>query len=172
MNTPKLLNIRKELTHLPQEVLLNICLKLAKHKTENKELLNYLIFYSDDNQEYINDVKNFLDDGFSELPYGDYLATKVLRKVIRLMNKHIKFIGDKTKELEISIYFCELFIKKNIVKTSHKPLIGLLFRQLKRIEKLIPKLDEDLQFDYKEEFDVLIKDLKSRRPSFSMLEIN
>jgi hypothetical protein len=148
MESPKLNNIRKELNHLPKEVLAEYCLKIAKYKTENKEFLNYLLFYSDNNELYIAEIKKMLDEGFSDLPYSDYTATKVLRKLTRLMNKHIKFMGNKALELELALYFCHLFIEKSSPKTHHKPLIGLLFRQLKRIEKLIPKLDEDLQFDF------------------------
>lgn len=171
MNSPKLSSIRKELNSLPPEVLISICLKLAKYKTENKELLNYLLFYNHDKQVYINEVKKFLDDSFSNLPYSDYTATKALRKATRLMNKHIKFIAEKHLELELSLYFCELFIGKGIIKTSHKPLIGLLYRQLKRADKLIPKLEDDLQFDFQHEFDNLLELLKNNRPSFSLYDI-
>ncbi len=168
MESPKLHHIRKELNHLPKEVLAEYCLKIAKYKTENKELLNYLLFYSENNEQYIADIKNLLDEGFDNLPYSDYTTTKVLRKLTRLMNKHIKFIGNKAQELELVLYFCSLFIEKSSPKTHHKPLIALLFRQLKRIEKLIPKLDEDLQFDFQNEFTELISRLKKKRASFSL----
>lgn len=171
MNSPKLSNIRKELNSLPPEALTSICLRLAKYKTENKELLNYLLFYNDNKEEYVNEVKQFLDDSFSNLPYSDYTTTKVLRKATRLMNKHIKFIGDKHQEVGLSLYFCTLFIEKKIIKTNHKPLIGLLFRQLKRSDKIIPKLEDDLQFDFQNEFDTLLESLKDKRPSFSLYEI-
>jgi len=171
MESPKLNNIRKELNHLPKENLADYCLKIAKYKTENKEFLSYLLFYSDNNDLYISEIKKMLDEGFSDLPYSDYTATKVLRKLTRLMNKHIKFIGNKVRELELALFFCSLFIEKSSPKTSHKPLIALLFRQLKRIEKLIPKLDEDLQFDFQNEYDVVISELKKKRTSFSLNDL-
>lgn len=171
MESPKLNNIRKELNHLPKEVLAEYCLKIAKYKTENKEFLNYLLFYSDNNELYIAEIKKLLDEGFAGLPYSDYTATKVLRKLTRLMNKHIKFIGNKAQELELALYFCHLFIEESSPKTHHKPLIALLFRQLKRIEKLIPKLDEDLQFDFQHEFDTLISEFKKKRTSFSLNDL-
>jgi hypothetical protein len=85
--------------------------------------------------------------------------------------KHIKYIGEKDKECDIILSFCDEFIKHPIVTASQQALILLLFRQLKRANKIIPKLNEDLQFDYQQQFDGLIKLLKSKRKSFRMVEI-
>lgn len=171
MEAPKLNLIRKELQELPKEVLAEYCLRLAKYKTENKELLNFLLFFNEREDDYVEDVKKLLDEDFKKLPYSDYTCTKVLRKTIRIMNKHIKFMGNKVFELDLGIHFCQLFLNTGISHTSHKPLIGLLYRQLKRIYKLIPKLDEDLQFDYQQEFDALITEVKTQRNYFSMQDI-
>lgn len=171
MESPKLNNIRKEINQLSKEVLADYCLRIAKYKTENKEFLNYLLFYSDNTDSYVSEIKKLLDEGFTNLPYSDYSATKVLRKLTRLMNKHIKFIGSKVHETELAIYFCSLFIEKSSLNSHHKPLIALLFRQLKRIEKLILKLDEDLQFDFQNEFDEVIKELKKNRTSFNLNDL-
>lgn len=171
MDSPKLSNIRKEINELPKEILAEYCLKIAKYKTENKEFFNYLLFYSDNTAGYINEVKMIIDEGFDSLTYSDYNSTKVLRKLTRLMNKHIKFIAEKPSEIELALYFCSQFIDKGSPKTSHKPLIGLLFRQLKRIERIIPKLNEDLQFDYQNEFDETVNRLKMKRTSFTLNDL-
>ena len=171
MEAPKLNLIRKELQELPKAVLAEYCLRLAKYKTENKELLNFLLFFGERADEYVEDVKKLLDEDFKKVPYSDYTCAKVLRKTIRIMNKHIKFIGIKVSELDISIHFCQLFLNAGICHTTHKPLIGLLYRQLKRIYKLIPKLDEDLQFDYQQEFDALIAEVKTQRKYFNIQDI-
>src|SRR5690606_6716226 len=113
MESPKLSNIRKEINQLPKEILAEYCLKIAKYKTENKEFLNYLLFYNDNTAAYINEVKMIIDEGFDSLNYSDYTSTKVLRKLTRLMNKHIKFIADKPSEIELALYFCHQFIDKS-----------------------------------------------------------
>ena len=56
-------DLKEELTQLPAEGLVEICLRLAKFKKENKELLNYLLFESHNEQEYINAVKNEIAEG-------------------------------------------------------------------------------------------------------------
>ena len=171
MNNPKLAELKKELQYREVIELKELCLKLAKYKTENKELLNYLLFYQDRKDDYVFEVKTLLATDFENLYPSIYYVTKQLRKLIRLMNKHIKYIGEKDKEVEITLSFCELFLATDLIKSTHKALIGLLFRQLKRVNKLLPKLEEDLQFDFQQQFEVLITELKKKRTSFQMWEI-
>lgn len=171
MNNPKLADLKKELNYHEVTELKELCLRLAKYKTENKELLNYLLFYQDRKDDYVLEVKTLLVTDFENLYPSIYYVTKQLRKLTRIMNKHIKYIGEKDKEAEIALSFCELFIDTDLVKSSHKALIALLFRQLKRVNKLIPKLQEDLQFDFQQQFDLLITQLKKKRSSFHLREI-
>jgi uncharacterized FlaG/YvyC family protein len=171
MNNPKLADLKKELNHHEPNEWKELCLRLAKYKTENKELLHYLLFYQDRKEDYIQEVKNLIAAEFDDLHPSIYYVTKQLRKLIRILNKHIKYISEKDKETELALYFSELFIDHPIVKTSHKALIGLLYRQLKRVNKLIPKLEEDLQFDYQQQLDILITALKKNRRDFHIREI-
>ena len=148
-----------------------MCLKIAKYKTENKELLHYLLFYQDRKDDYVNEVKELLNQHFDDLFTSVYYMIKQLRKITRLMNKHIKYIGEKNRETELLIHFCEQFLQHASPTTSHKALITILYRQLKRVTKLIPKLPEDLQFDYQQQLDAVLVELKKKRPSFSKREI-
>ncbi len=171
MESPKLATLKKELNFLEAPELKELCLRLAKHKTENKELLHFLLFYGDKKDLYVEDVKNILTSGFDDLHPSVYTATKQIRKVLRLANKHIKFIATKHLEAEIVSSFCEDFIKHTIATTHQKATIGILFNQLKRLQRIIAKLDDDLQFDYQGKFDELIKLLKQKRPYFSEKEL-
>lgn len=171
MNSPKLAELKKELNFHELHEMKELCLRLAKYKTENKELLNYLLFYQDRKQDYVNEVKGLLEAEFEELHPSIYYVSKQLRKLTRIMNKHIKYIGEKDKEAELVLCFSELFIHHPISNTSHKALIGLLFRQLKRLIKLIPRLEEDLQFDYQQQYEAVLLVLKRNRPSFHVREI-
>ncbi len=171
MNSPKLAELKKELNFHETPELKELCLRLAKYKTENKELLHYLLFYQDRKDDYVNEVKMLLEADFDNLHPSIYYVTKQLRKLTRVMNKHVKYIGEKNKETELALYFSELFSNHPIANTTHKALIGLLFRQLKRLNKLIPKMEDDLQFDYQQQFDAILLVLKKNRPSFHLREI-
>jgi hypothetical protein len=156
MKPEKLSDIKKELLQKNIPQLADICLRLAKYKKENKELLHYLLYDSDEPMEYAAKVKSFLEEDFSTIQKHYYYSTKSLRKILRLMNRHAKYTASKQVELELSLWFCTNFLLYADLRTSHKPLQGLLTRQIEKISKLIPKLHEDLQFDYQQEFEELL----------------
>jgi hypothetical protein len=79
-----------------------------------------------------------------------------MRKIIRLINRYAKYTGSKQVETELALWFCINFLKYADLRTSHKPLQGLLTRQFEKIIKLLPKLHEDLQFDYQKEFESVV----------------
>jgi hypothetical protein len=159
MKPEKLTGIKKELSGLSVQQLTDICLRLAKYKKDNKELLNYLLFDADNPLAYADQVKVFLEDEFKTLPRHYYQSSKTLRKILRLMNRHAKYTASKQVELEMLIWFCRSFIKYADTKTSHKPLQALFIRQLDKIKTVLPKLHEDLQYDYTREFETLLDEI-------------
>lgn len=162
MKPEKLGDIKKELLSRSVQELTEICLRLAKYKKENKELLNYLLYDAAEPLEYASQVKLFLEQEFKNLQNHYHYSTKSLRKIIRLINRHAKYTASKQVELELALWFCDNFLLYADLRTSHKPLQGLLTRQFEKISKLIPKLHEDLQFDYKKEFETLLFDASKR----------
>ena len=148
MKPEKLSDIKKELSSRTIQELTEICLRIAKYKKENKELLNYLLFDSSDPLAYTEQVKLFLIEDFKALQNHYYYSTKSLRKIIRLMNRYAKYTGSKQVEIELSLWFCSNFLLYADLRSSHKPLQALLIRQLEKISKILPKLHEDLQYDY------------------------
>jgi len=156
MKPEKLSDLKKVLLVLNTTELTEICLRLAKYKKENKELLAYLLFDANEPMKYAEDVKLYLINEFNTMQKHYFYSTKSLRKIIRLINRYAKYTGSKQVETELSIWFCTNYLNYADLRTSHKPLQGLLTRQLEKITKLLPKLHEDLQFDYQQEFEALI----------------
>jgi hypothetical protein len=157
MKPEKLTAIKKELNGLSVQQLTEMCLRLAKYKKDNKELLNYLLYHASDPLAYAGQVKTFLEEDFKTLPSHYYHASKTLRKILRLMNRHAKYTASKQVELELLIWFCNSFLQYGDTGTSHKALQALFIRQLDKIKALLPKLHEDLRFDYTQEFENLIE---------------
>jgi hypothetical protein len=156
MKPEKLSDIKKDLSGRSVQELTEICLRIAKYKKDNKELLNYLLFDSNDPMAYAGQVKSFLETDFKALQPNYYYSTKSLRKIIRMMNRYAKYTASKQVETELALWFCHNYLLYADLKSSHKPLQGLLSRQLEKINKLLPKLHEDLQFDYKSEFEEIL----------------
>src|SRR5258708_35227327 len=91
--------IKEELNYLSPSRLGELCLRLAKFKKDNKELLTYLLFESSDLTEYIGNVKKEIDLEFKELPKPNlYLTKKSLRKILRLTTKQIPYTGSPLQE--------------------------------------------------------------------------
>jgi hypothetical protein len=126
-----------------------LCLRLAKYKKENKELLSYLLFYTNDEETYIHEIKEEIDIAFSEINQGSlHWAKKTVRKILRTTTKYIKYSGNKQTEADLLIHFCQQ-MKSNIKGFSRNPtLLNLYGRQVQRIQKAIQSLHEDLQYDY------------------------
>jgi hypothetical protein len=142
-------DIRKELVNISSKDIQLLCLRLARYKKENKELLNYLLFEAQDEAGYIQSVKAEIDDLFNDVANKNlYLAKKVLRKILRYANRQIKYSGLPQTELEIRIYFCERMLAQNLPLTTGTVLYNLYQQQLKKIASVLAKLPEDEQGDY------------------------
>jgi hypothetical protein len=157
-------HIKKEIEHLSHSQLSELCLRLARYKKENKELLAYLLFEATDEQAFIDKIKAEVGFMFSQLPSQSYLAAKAIRKILRLLTKYNKFIGSKTAEIELLISFCHDYLQYTDRKLSYKPLRLILTRQLEKIRNLIAKLHEDLQFDYTQDYNSLHMEAEKKFP--------
>lgn len=126
-----------------------LCLRLAKFKKENKELLTYLLFEASDEQAFINGIKEEIDSQFNDVNRINlYQTKKGLRKILRLLNVQIRYSGIPTTELTLRIYFCQTILDTKVPVNKSQVLINLYMQQLKKINQVLTKLDDDLQFDY------------------------
>lgn len=149
MTTASLQEIKKELRTLDPEKVQDLCNRLAKYKKENKELLTYLLFEAHDEQAYVGNVKEELNELFKTIPISNvYLIKKTLRKILRFANKQIKYSGIKQTELELRIFFCTKMKEAKIPRVPGTVLFNLYEQQLNKIETSFAKLPEDLQTDY------------------------
>jgi hypothetical protein len=158
--------IKKELQHLDDKQAALLLLRMARYKKENKELLAYLLFDADDELAFAESFKQDIGLMMSQVPSRAYDAAKVLRKVLKLVNKYIKFTGSKQVEAELILTFCRNYLDYVDRRTSYKPLRLILLKQLEKVNKAIKKLHEDLQFDYTSEFDILVADAEKLLPWF------
>ena len=156
--------IKKELLQLDGKQTAALCLRMARYKKENKELLAYLLFDADNELAFADSFKQDIGLMMSQTPALSYQAVKVLRKILRLTNKYIKFTASKQVEVELLMSFCRNYLEYVDRKTAHKPLRMIMVKQLEKAKKAINKLHEDLQFDYNREFDILIDDAVQHLP--------
>jgi hypothetical protein len=153
MKAASLNEIKKELQALEPETLQEICLRLAKFKKENKELLNYLLFEAQHEHAYVENVKEEIGEQFKSVPTGSnvYFIKKTLRKILRSVNRQIRYSGIKESELELRIFFCLKIKEARLPLIKGTVLFNIYQQQIKKIQTLLEKLPEDLQADYERE---------------------
>jgi hypothetical protein len=153
MTSYSLNDIKKELQSTDPDRIHELCLRLARFKKENKELLSYLLFESHNEDAYVASVKSHLDELFSEIPsdVNGYFIKKSLRKVLRAANRQIKYSGVKVSELQIRIHFCNK-MKEAKIPRAEGTILGNIYNQQKsKVVSIFEKLPEDFQADYERE---------------------
>ncbi len=149
MKAATVAQIKKELKFRSSDELEALCLRLARFKKENKELLTYLLFEADNEQAYVTQVKEYIEDRFSEINTTSfYYVKKSIRKILRETKKFIRYSSVKETEVELLLFFCDTMSNFKPSVARNTAMVNLYNRQLLLIEKKIATLHEDLQYDY------------------------
>jgi hypothetical protein len=150
----------KELSHelqnrTPKE-LRDLCLRLARFKKENKELMTYILFESSDEALYVESVKKEIDLQFEEVNRKSYyFIKKGLRRILLNTRKYIRYSQHKKTEVDLLIYYCQKLKKFSPSIRKNKALISLYERLLETITEKVSLLHEDLRYDYEPELEAL-----------------
>ena len=148
--------LKDELNHIPQNELVEICLKLAKFKKENKELLTYLLFEAHNEEDFITTIKNFIDDLFEEINTKNfYYIRKSIRKILSQTKKFIRYSKKKETEVELLLHFCKKLHDFSPSMRHSQRLTRVFETQIRILKKAISSLHEDLQYDYQIELNKL-----------------
>jgi hypothetical protein len=142
--------LKQELANASPSKLSELCLRLARFKKENKELLTYLLFEAHDTAGYIESVKAEMASQFAAINKANvYFVKKTLRKILRTANKYTRYSGLAQVEIELLIYFCTHMKELNVPVEGNPVLSNIYLNQLKKINKAMESLHEDLQYDYR-----------------------
>lgn len=148
MKAASIAELKKGLIRLDQGELLDACLRLARFKKENKELLTYLLFLSDDEQGFVNSLCAEIDEQFTLTPNAH---KKTLRKLIRWINKCMRFTSVKDSEVQVRLHFCRALRSSKTPIRNSRVIINMYNGQLKKVRKVIEKFHEDIQREIERE---------------------
>jgi hypothetical protein len=148
--------LREELASCTPKEIRDLCLRLARFKKENKELLTYLLFESSDEGLYVDNIKKEVDLLFDQINRkSPYLIKKSFRKILRTIRKYARYSSKKETEVELLVYFCARIKKFTPSIQRNTGLLKFYVRLTEAIRKKITLLHEDLQFDYGAELNAL-----------------
>ena len=156
MKSASLKELKTELQDRSQSELLALCLRLGRFKKENKELLTYLLFEANDENRYIESVKEYMDVEFKNINTKSYFfMRKSMRKILTNTKKFIRYSKQKETEVELLLYFSRKLKQFSPSIFKSKALANMFQRNMDFVEKKISLLHEDLQYDYRHEIDKL-----------------
>lgn len=168
MRSSSVNELKQELATLKPAELIQLCLRLARFKKENKELLTYLLFEAVNEEGYIQSIKNEIQELFQTVNLNHlYFAKKTLRKIIRIINKYSRYSGIKQTDIELRIYFCEQLIESGIPFRQNQVISNIYDSQLKKINLALSGLHEDLQHDYQKQIESLSVPTTHEKKPFS-----
>src|SRR5258706_6014462 len=158
MKAATITEIKQELAAVKPAEIIELCLRLARFKKENKELLTYMLFEANDEQDYINSIKKEIDELFETINLSHlYFAKKTLRKIVRVINKYCRYSSNKQTETDLRIYFCQKLKASGIPFHRNTVISNLFESQLKKINSMLATLHDDLQYDYLKELKPLME---------------
>jgi quinol monooxygenase YgiN len=148
MEIPSLAQLKKELAFLSEKELIELLAELAKFSRDNKAFLYFKLFENTQPNLYLNTVKEELEEAFQTANTKHYhLAKKSAQSIRRKLNKALKLSKNKADQAELILYYSEKLKDYGYLKFKHPVITNIFQMQLQKAEKLIEKLDEDLQYD-------------------------
>lgn len=160
MKAPTLNQIKKELETIAPDRVMSILLRLIKSKTENKELVSYILFDEADLSTYISDLRYEVEVQMTNLLKSPpYIQKRGLRKVLNYITRHAKYTGTKEAEVELLLFFCQQMNTLGLMRHPSRLIENIYVSQLNKINKKLPLVHEELQVDYQREWKALLKSL-------------
>lgn len=148
MKAASIAELKKELVRLEQGEMLDACLRLARFKKDNKELLTYMLFLQDDEPAFANSLCAEIDEQFALTPNAH---KKTLRKMIRWMNKCLRFTKVKDTEIQVRLHFCRKLRSSETPMRNSRVIVNMYNMQLKKVRRVIEKLHDDIKSDVERE---------------------
>lgn len=152
MEAASVAELKKALVQLDQGELLEACLRLVRFKKDNKELLTYLLFMSQDEQGFADYLCEEIDEQFRSTPNAH---KKTLRKVIRWMNKVLRFTKVKDTEVQVRLHFVRALRASETPIRNSRVVINMYNGQLKKVAKTIEKFHDDVRREIEQEIEAL-----------------
>lgn len=142
MKAASIAELKKALIKLEHGDLLESCLRLARFKKDNKELLTYVLFLSHDEQGFADYLCSEIDDQFRLTPNAH---KKTLRKLIRWMNKVLRFTKVKDTEVQVRLHFVRALRDSQTPFRRSRVMTNMYNGQLKKVTTVTQKLHEDIR---------------------------
>lgn len=160
--TDRLSDLKKELSLRDKAELVQLCVRFARLKQENKELLAYLLFDADDPVFYAQKLKPEIEAIWEQPFYNPWAMNKSLRKALRIIARYRRFTASARGENDLLLHLF-LGMHAHWRPEFRQKIFGkMLYRQISKIKKNIAKMESDYQSDYEEPLRELQRETERR----------
>jgi hypothetical protein len=159
---PKLNDLKKDIQGLPQAEVVRLLFRLARLKAENKELLNYLLYFEHDPMAFADEMKAEVLLPFTEPFVNSWTLGKKLRKSLRLVAKYARFTGNRAGESELLLCLAENYLETYRFEYRQTALAKIAVRCLKKVQDNFDRIHEDFKADYEGRYNETLSLLKAR----------
>jgi len=157
MEIPSLSIIKKELAYFSESELVELIADLAKFSRDNKAYLYFKLNERFDPNLFLTTAKEDLEESFqTSNTRSHFFAKKSTQTIRRKLNKILKLSKNKSDQAELILFFCEKMKSYGYLKFNHPVITKLYQMQIQKAQKLIEKLEEDLQYD----LNLMLEELK------------
>ncbi|MDE0561870.1 hypothetical protein OU792_17870 [Algoriphagus sp. NF] len=151
MKFPSLSQLKKDLSLLNEQELIELIAELSKFSRDNKAYLFFKLHEKDNPGLFLEMAKEELELEFQKAnTQHGYYAKKSAQAIRRKMNKLLKLNKKKEDQAELILFFCERLKEYGYLAHRHPVIQNLYEIQIRKAEKLISGLHEDLQYDFQE----------------------
>jgi hypothetical protein len=149
MKSATIRELKQELQDRPAHEVMALCLRLCRFKKENKELMTYLLFEAQDEESFIESVKQELDQRFEQVNRkSPYFVRKSFRSILQHARKFIRYSSNKETEVELLLHYCRRLKEFKPDIRQHRRQLSIHQKLTGQLEKKICALHEDLHYDY------------------------
>jgi hypothetical protein len=90
-----------------------------------------------------------MNSQFEQINFNSvYFIKKTLRKILRIVNKYIRYSGSDLVAAELLLHFCQYINDMDTAAKNTTVIVNIYNNQLKKIKAAIAAMHEDLQYDY------------------------
>lgn len=152
MKAESISSLKKALLQLDNSQLIDACLRLARFKKDNKGLLTYMLFLARDEPGYIDYMCGYIDEQFALHPRAH---RKTVRKIIRWMDKCLRFSGNKETEVQVRLHFCQALMSSKTPYQTSRVINNMFTGQIKKARKAMEKFHKDVKMEYEQQITLL-----------------
>lgn len=159
---PKLNELKKDVQGLPHPELVRLLMRMARLKTENKELLHYMLYYENDPLSYANELKQEVLLPFEEAFTHSRVLSKRIRKSLKIIARFTRFSSNREGESDLLLSLVENYLETYRYEYRQLVLARMVVRCLKKVYDNFDRIHEDYRADYSGRYNEALNLLRAR----------